>query len=395
MMSQADKRIIMNDILLYVPESDRPLLLKQLQKQIEEDVNFNLEMMNVSSIADALWRFLFDFKSHETVNRKFMYNISTNGYAVTLRYGKPVMTGVDGPKKRQRKSKIHESDRTDQHDIEDGYDMFPCDVDGFETFIGIDPGQTYPMTAFHGVVNDEGRSEITKVSTNEWRSMAKITAKSKWELRLREREPAYQEAIANVPSMKTSILEHFNENVTEILRVSGGLLDFRREKPFRKWEFTTKVEGMKATVALCKKITNGQRDKKKILIGLGDWSQQDGVLKGKPKAPVKKWRRELRNYATVVRIDEYRTSKTCSCCHHEGDVKGLCRMRNLKLEKKMKDGTKKLVKCHEVVRCNNESCKKTWQRDVNASRNIRILLMAKVRGEERPRAFARKIPSQT
>jgi hypothetical protein len=386
-MSPVDKRVIMNDVLPRIPLGDRTLL----QKQLDGDVNFNIEMMNTQTIAEELWKFMFDFGSHETVNRKFMYNISTNGYAVTLRYGKPMLIGVDGPKKRQCKGKIKESVRTDQHDMEDGYNAFPIDIDGFDTFIGIDPGQTYPMTAFHGVVDEKGRSEITKVSTREWRSMAKITAKSKWELRLREREPKYQEAISKVPSMKTSVLERFKENVTEILKVSGSLLDFRREKPFRKWEFTTKVEGMKATAVLCKKITKGQCDREKVLIGLGDWSQQDGVLKGKPKTPVKKWRRELRNYATVVRIDEYRTSKTCSCCHQEGDV----RMRNLKLEKIKKDGTKKLEKCHEVVRCNNESCKKTWQRDVNASRNIRTLLMAKVRGEERPRAFARKIQSQT
>jgi transposase len=71
----------------------------------------------------------------------------------------------------------------------------------------------------------------------------------------------------------------------------------------------------------------------------------------------------------VVKIDEHRTSKCCSSCR-SGEV------HNVTYDGKQ---------CHQVVRCgNSELCGVVWQRDLNASRNIRELLMCKVRGDERP-----------
>jgi transposase len=73
--------------------------------------------------------------------------------------------------------------------------------------------------------------------------------------------------------------------------------------------------------------------------------------------------------AKVVKIDEHRTSKCCSSCR-SGEV------HNVTYDGK---------RCHQVVRCgNSELCGVVWQRDLNASRNIRELLMCKVRGDERP-----------
>ena len=46
----------------------------------------------------------------------------------------------------------------------------------------------------------------------------------------------------------------------------------------------------KTAHSLCKKITNGM----KILLGLGDWSQQDiGIMKRHPMAPVKRFHKAM------------------------------------------------------------------------------------------------------
>jgi len=122
----------------------------------------------------------------------------------------------------------------------------------------------------------------------------------------------------------------------------------------------------------------------KVLVGFGNWSQQKG-LKGGPNAPVKTLRRELRKHATVIKIDEYRTSQVCSSCHYDQK-----RLENVSYkEENGEDGGMEEVKCHEVVRCKNEDCSMYWQRDRNASRNMYELLRALVRGEERPLVFRR------
>jgi transposase len=124
-----------------------------------------------------------------------------------------------------------------------------------------------------------------------------------------------------------------------------------------------------------KKIVGEGVKNDRILVGYGDWSQQDGVLKGREKAPVKKMRRMMRLQGIkVVSVDEHRTSKCCSgCCTGE-------------TEKVKLNGRE----CHQIIRCRNNECNVYWQRDLNASRNIRSVLLSMIRREERPDQLERK-----
>jgi len=65
---------------------------------------------------------------------------------------------------------------------------------------------------------------------------------------------------------------------------------------------------------LCQKIAcDGHR----TLVGFGDWSNNDKIIKGYVKGPVRKLRYELSKHCRVIDIDEYKTSKLCYGCHHE------------------------------------------------------------------------------
>jgi hypothetical protein len=46
---------------------------------------------------EQIWRALFDIDTYETKNRKFAYELSTNGYAVTLRMQKPKREQPENP----------------------------------------------------------------------------------------------------------------------------------------------------------------------------------------------------------------------------------------------------------------------------------------------------------
>ena len=100
----------------------------------------------------ALWNLLFDVKKFETENRKFKRLIATNGYAITIYLQKPITeplvseTFVYSP---------------------------PENVEKYETFIGIDPGKKYVVSAFSGEMNNNGKSRCVQVSTKEIRKESK------------------------------------------------------------------------------------------------------------------------------------------------------------------------------------------------------------------------------
>ncbi|EGZ30157.1 hypothetical protein PHYSODRAFT_469891 [Phytophthora sojae] len=101
-----------------------------------------------------------------------------------------------------------------------------------------------------------------------------------------------------------------------------------------------------------------------VCVAFGDWSCQDG-LRGNPRAPVKAFRKALERRATVLPMDEFRTSKLCSCCHQS--------LRRARLQTKVKDKENKIVLKgnRNVLYCKNSRCRAHfWNRDVNAAINI-------------------------
>ncbi len=88
-------------------------------------------------------------------------------------------------------------------------------------------------------------------------------------------------------------------------------------------------------------------------------------MKGLPPAPVTKIRDSLARQGRVVIVDEFRTSKVCHHCHHETQ------------QNRNDWGSKH---CKSV-------CHWTFNRDVNAARNIATIFRWKLQGYERPMAL--------
>lgn len=305
-------------------------------------------------VSHALWHLVFDTQGLETCNRKFCYRVSTDGYGATIYLQRPK------PVKPTKKIK---------DDV---------DYSHYSYFVGLDPGRTYVASAYHGDTNNSGKSRCIQVSTKEIRQDSRVTDVKKWNLRLRKQFTGYQNMIASLPSLKTASLDVYKERVRQTLVHASDLFGFSRAHGFRRQRFKVARHSKMALVNAVKKILDG-KDPKETMVGFGNWSQRNGILKGSEPAPVKKLRRELKKRgAKVVLIDEFRTSKCCSGCSTS-----LC--ENVSYMNKKGNN----VKCHQVVRCLNNECSTYWQRDVNGSRNIRSLLMALVNGEERPSALCR------
>jgi transposase len=81
-------------------------------------------------------------------------------------------------------------------------------------------------------------------------------------------------------------------------------------------------------------------------------------------------------------MDEYKTSKLCSLCHHT--------LEKARLLATNDDGVFELRKNRNVLRCANSACRTNfWNRDVNAARNILELLATRLMDLGRIAAFAR------
>ncbi|RLN55070.1 hypothetical protein BBP00_00008660 [Phytophthora kernoviae] len=196
------------------------------------------------------------------------------------------------------------------------------------------------------------------------------------------------------------------------------LLAFSAEQAFLRWRFTQDHAKMKALDTLEERLV--PKASKQVCIAYGDWNRRTGI-KGHASGPVKGFVEALKRRATVIPMDEYRTSITCSCCHQRlkqarlftkmkrkedevgirqkerlsmkevKEIVEMTRFRNLKLADK-----KVVLKCtRNVLRCTNSGCKTNfWNRDVNAARNMLELLKSGLKGKHgarRLRAFRRGV----
>jgi hypothetical protein len=144
-------------------------------------------------------------------------------------------------------------------------------------------------------------------------------------------------------------------------------------------------------------------------------SRQDGV-RGHATGPVKGFVKALKKRASVVSIDEFRSSVTCSICHKrlkkarlftkmqrkedEVDIRtkeqpSKKEVKEIEEMQKFRNPKLALQFTRNVLRCTNSRCKANfWNRDVNVARNMLELLRSGLKGKlgaSRLRAFRRDI----
>ena len=293
------------------------------------------------------WYELFKIEKYETNQRKFAYTIYTDGKVAVVRLRKPKFETV--------KAK----------DIKKGT---------YEQLVGIDPGVRSLQTS----CNDTGR--VIETTTPSYRHDCKMKyACKKREMWYKKWE--HYEMWRKIPSFKTTNTENMKNYFKYVYPHTNVIFKFHLYKNFRGLSFRSYCRGKATMHKICESIVG----KKKTLVGFGDFSQQHGLVKKHPTAPIKKFRNELRKYCDVIEIDEYNTSKTCNCCHNPIEL-----YKNKVIYKK-KDGTYTKAKksiINSVIRCKLNECKLCcMDRDINASKNILFLLQLQKAGKKRPECF--------
>jgi transposase len=375
------ERCDLQEILNLLEENERKLLLESVLSQLPldqvESIAYLTEVLEAERytitqkmfasehkwIGDSIWRYFIN-PSCERGKKFFAYQWSTNGYEASLVYQVP-------------------KTETELLDLAVDEYALPPNLFAFDRFVAIDPGRRDLVTAVWGEDDKDGKMKSVHMSTAEYRTHAKIKEASQYDAKLKAREPELKKALQGLPSMKTSSSAKLLEAIAYRLEYRDRLMELYNKKQYRAKRFKTFIYREKALHGVCKRLKG---DSKTPCFGLGDWSKQSaGFLKGSPSAPVKKLRKVLKRYGPVVLVNECKTSQICSLCHHPE------KMENVYYEGvDARDGVTKPLKCHEVVRCTNESCSTFWQRDVNAARNIFHIFQTRLRGGERPQVFQRK-----
>ncbi|KAF4319291.1 hypothetical protein G195_005205 [Phytophthora kernoviae 00238/432] len=321
-------------------------------------------------------RKVFDVEQFETRNRKFADEIKTNGYSASITMIRPVTTtSVIIVEKKASKKKRKKNDSTAE------------------------------------LVSKEKKVRKKKVKTPEEIAEEDTFAKELFKLGPDYSPYVFTGIDLGMRSLVTAVshLQFFWEHL-------WFLLAFSAEQAFLRWRFTQNCAKMKALNTLAKCLVS--KASKQVCIAYGDWSRRTGI-KGHASGPVKGFVEALKRRATMIPMDEYQTSTTCSCCHQRlkqarlltkvkrkedevgirqkewlsmKEVKEIVEMerfRNPKLTDK-----KVILKCTmNVLHCNNSECKANFRnRDTNVVRSMLELLKSGLKGKHgarRLRAFQR------
>ncbi|KAK9386852.1 hypothetical protein V1515DRAFT_580550 [Lipomyces mesembrius] len=181
-----------------------------------------------------------------------------------------------------------------------------------------------------------------------------------------------------IPTSKTAQVAQYLDHARVSLAAFPVLFEhYKDERPLR-WK--TYCREQKALHSICLRVKGNKRAKKEdVVVAHGD-GRFGSTMGGKRAAPVKKLRKHLRRYATVVPVDEFRTSRVCSRHNGEhrertglgeeedegGGARAPLELVHIRAQRDANGAAG--TSLHSVLYCHK--CHTVWNRDVNAARNI-------------------------
>jgi hypothetical protein len=327
---------------------------------------------------DAIWRKHFNVNLVETRTRRFAHRIVTDGCAVSVLINKPTCivcprcAGSD--EERAELFKLYKADKQCTH------------------FVGIDPGVTDVVT----VASRDG-TVVSYSSAKYYENAGYNTSRRRVNAWTAETKVATSE----IPKAETASLPILKANIKAYMARLPALLKHRAEKGFRNMRFMRYVGKKQAIDEICELIVPKG---KTSVVGFGNWKGLgSSPISRRCAGPLQEIKLQLSGNKDVrmLSIDETRTSKGCHGCGHElTNMRAKhTKFRNTKDENGdlTRSSFTTVAKIHKVLHCRSSHsaptssgrCGATWNRDVNASKNILMLMMLDILGMPRPRAFCR------
>jgi hypothetical protein len=259
--------------------------------------------------------------------------------------------------------------------------------------VGLDPGKNPDFLTGVVVQGDwdgiERQSGDIRLGTREFYHRAGFKKRAFMMSQWMAREVDVAGFNERAPSGDGLGLEEFGRRVTAVSGSMYALIRFHTARRVRKLRRRVTVQKHREVDRVCAEITGG----KVAVVAFGAAVMGKGRAKGQC-GPCEAVRRRLSSHhrATVVMVEEFRTSRMCSTC-----LSGIGGFRVLRRRRIIEDGMLTVSgggdgsheTCHNVRACTNPLCRIVWNRDVNAVRNIAWICMSITRGEGRPAEFTR------
>lgn len=252
--------------------------------------------------------------------------------------------------------------------------------------VGLDPGKKSAATwVFHDSEKQkihakwnaengrhtevEDRYKSDSLGSGEW---IFLSSQKQYTAKMKKRMSEYCPAWVSVPTCKTvdleKIFESYRFQVSMWPQLQQAFFDDKKWYQKQKMrKFCKEKSAMEDVVArICG--TRNKEAQKRVIVAYGD-GDNNGTMRGTAPIMSTKLFNKVSECATVVLVNEFNTSKLCSCCHEA--------MEQYNKQFRMK-------RCH-----NNECIRNVWDRDVNASINIKDLFLEKCYNGSRIKAFKR------
>lgn len=210
---------------------------------------------------------------------------------------------------------------------------------------------------------------------NWWRH---VSGQKKYTKKMTKRLRDFCPDMLHVPTAKTSsketLLESYKYQVTLLPDMEEAY--FSTDKWFQKTKMRKYTKTQQA-LERCVSLITGEKDKgkqKEVVVTYGDQSMS-GCMRGSAPLLGNALVRKLRKDTTFFFVDEFQTTKKCSCCHAS--------MSDLK-------------KGSRIKLCANKDCIRShWDRDINAAINILINFFYHIVHKERHGDFLRQVSRQS
>ncbi len=354
--------------------------------------NYNYKQNNNQKI---LWDNFFRTNQRVFKKNKYQFNnmIKTDGISVSILF---VRVDEKGNLVKKEKGKKYK----EQLDCEYIEKIKFTDELKNKKIVSIDPNMADLL--FCGSKDKNGNLQTFRYTQNQRRletrtkKYMKITEKVNSETKINNQTIKQIESTLSILNSKTVNFDEFKKYIKEKNKVNNILYDHYQQDFFRKFKLNKYINMQKSEAKMIDNFKNKFGEPDKIIIAFGDHDKGSNNMKGLEPVICKKFRRIFKNAGFQVNlINEFNTSKLCSCCHHELD-KFLIRTSNKPRDKKknkkvLVNGLLKHTVSNPEGELNNlQTCSMIHNRDKNAVQNmLYIAEQIKITGK-RPDVFTRK-----
>jgi len=351
---------------------------------------------NFKKLGHGIWNKTFDIT--QTKNKWFIGLITTNGYDVSVYYKKPpkyfkykraawmgkmtiesktkALREILNKRKAARELAKKKSKKLTQKKLPSIVKKDKNNIDIFNRWMANDPGHRFLFTVID-------RDDIViRCSAKEYKHLTGQKKRLKQINNRKDSLPILNSLTSY--SFKTTSLKTFINNLTEVYKIYNEIIDEYIRLFYRKLKFHGYIKRQETYYILSKRL---EQKGSRTVIGWGNGGSNQKGLKG-GHMPNKSFYNHVNKNSDVhlMECDEYLSTKMCSKCGKETKTVKCWKY----IEENDSEGVKKLRNIYGLRRCSNNECRITWDRDVNASRNILIVLLNQLKGDERPKYLCRK-----